>query len=161
MCALVSCLQKPALAQIHDQAYCDSLLVKGVESVLEKKNYPDGLLHLEEARNLAAENQWFRQQFLALNNLGILYYSIFDYGEALNYYLEAYTISLKNLESSETMIVLNNIAVLYSREENFRKAEEYFLQAYQPGQGPDRDAAAGVPGEPDALRRHVPGNREL
>ncbi len=131
MCALVSCLQKPALAQIHDQAYCDSLLVKGVESVLEKKNYPDGLLHLEEARNLAAENQWFRQQFLALNNLGILYYSIFDYGEALNYYLEAYTISLKNLESSETMIVLNNIAVLYSREENFRKAEEYFLQAYQ------------------------------
>ena len=73
MCALVSCLQKPALAQIHDQAYCDSLLVKGVESVLEKKNYPDGLLHLEEARNLAAENQWFRQQVLALNNLGILY----------------------------------------------------------------------------------------
>ena len=130
-CFLIFCLQTPLSAQIQDKAYCDSLLIQGVESVLEKKNYSDGLLYLEEARSLAAQNQWHKQEFLALNNLGILYYSIFDYGEALNYYLEAYTLSLKHLENSETMIVLNNIAVLYSREENFEKAEEYFSQAYR------------------------------
>ena len=130
-CFLIFCLQTPLRAQTQDKAYCDSLLIQGVESVLEKKNYSDGLLYLEEARSLAAQNQWHKQEFLALNNLGILYYSIFDYGEALNYYLEAYTLSLKHLENSETMIVLNNIAVLYSREENFEKAEDYFSQAYR------------------------------
>ncbi|QNK78655.1 hypothetical protein H7F37_06140 [Winogradskyella sp. PAMC22761] len=50
---------------------------------------------------------WYKQQFLALNNIGANYYSMLDYGEALDYYLEAYTIALKHLDENEEMTVLN------------------------------------------------------
>ncbi len=69
VCLCLIGLQNAAPAQNPDKAYCDSLLMQGVEAVLEKKNHTDGLLLLEGARNIAVQNRWFMQQFLALNNL--------------------------------------------------------------------------------------------
>ena len=117
-------------AQAKTIAYCDSLIRVGVEAILSEKDYLKGVEVLEEARILAEQKEWYRQQFLAINNIGIMHHMMFDYGEALNYYLEAYTISLKHLEDQQTMIVLNNIAILYSKEKNYDKAMEYFKRAY-------------------------------
>jgi len=117
-------------AQAKTQAYCDSIIKEGVNAILNEKDYVKAIELLQEAHSMAEQRQWYEQQFLALNNIGIMYYVMFDYGEALNYYLKAYTISLKHLEDQQTMIVLNNIAILYSKEKNYLKAMDYFSRAY-------------------------------
>lgn len=110
-------------------AQLDSLLVEGINA-RSNKEYSTSLAFLTKVRTVAEENHWYKQQFLALNNIGANYYSMLDYGEALDNYLEAYTIALKHLDENEEMIVLNNIAILYSKEGDLVKAEEYFSKAY-------------------------------
>ncbi|HET8804372.1 MAG TPA: tetratricopeptide repeat protein, partial [Aequorivita sp.] len=110
-------------------AQLDTLLVQGIKA-RSNKEYATSLELLTKVRTVAEENNWYKQQFLAINNIGANYYSMLDYGEALDNYLEAYTIALKHLDENEEMIVLNNIAILYSKEGDLNKAEEYFSKAY-------------------------------
>ncbi|WP_224994928.1 tetratricopeptide repeat protein [Cesiribacter sp. SM1] len=112
------------------RAACDTLIRSGIQA-MQHQDYVKALEQLEEARLQAETNKWHEQQFLALNNIGLTYYAMFDYGEALNFYLEAYTLAVRELEAKHEMIVLNNIAVLYSKEKNFVKATEYFERAYK------------------------------
>ncbi|OAB78655.1 tetratricopeptide repeat protein [Cochleicola gelatinilyticus] len=107
----------------------DSLLLKAVLA-REQKQFTESLEYLTKARAIAEEQQWYKQEFLAINNIGAYYYSMLDYGEALDNYLEAYTIAIKRLDENEEMIVLNNIAILYSKEGDSEKATEYFEKAY-------------------------------
>lgn len=108
---------------------CDSLILHGVEA-MQRSQHVKSLELLTQARTLAEKNHWHKQEFLAINNIGANYYSILEYGEALNYYLEAYTIALKELDPTQEMVVLNNIAILYSKEKKYDKANEYFFKAY-------------------------------
>lgn len=98
---------------------------------MNKKNHAKSLELLTEAKTISEENNWHKQRFLAVNNIGANYYLMLDYGEALDNYLEAYKIALKELDAKYEMIVLNNIAILYSKENQFEKSEEYFLKAYE------------------------------
>lgn len=109
--------------------HCDSLIKTGVIA-MQNSQHVKSLELLTQARSLAQKNQWYKQEFLAINNIGANYYSILEYGEALNYYLEAYTIALKELDPTQEMVVLNNIAILYSKEKKYDKANEYFRKAY-------------------------------
>ncbi len=109
---------------------CDELIVSGVKE-MNKKNHAKSLEFLTEAKAISEENNWHKQRFLAINNIGANYYLMLDYGEALDNYLEAYKIALKELDAKYEMIVLNNIAILYSKENQFEKSEEYFLKAYE------------------------------
>ncbi len=105
------------------------MIIVGI-SEMNNKNHARSLEILTKARSIAEENQWHKQTFLAVNNIGANYYLMLDYGEALDNYLEAYKIALKELEPNYEMIVLNNIAILYSKEKRFDKAEEYFQKAF-------------------------------
>lgn len=116
---------------LRDTAYCDSLINSGKTVINEHGNYADGFRILQNALDLAEQGNMYRQQFLAQNNIGILFYLTLDYGEALNRYLEAYTLAIKYLTDKETMSVLNNIAILYSKDTNYPKAYDYFLQSLQ------------------------------
>lgn len=107
----------------------DTLISQGVNARTNKE-YSKSLELLTKARSIAQEKRWYKQEFLALNNIGANYYSMLDYGEALNNYLEAYTIAIKQLDANEEMTVLNNIAILYSKEQDLDKAEEFFKKAY-------------------------------
>lgn len=107
----------------------DSLLLKGIEARAQKE-YANSLELLTKVRSIAQENEDYKLQFLAINNIGANYYSMLDYGEALDNYLDAYKIAIKYLDENEEMTVLNNIAILYSKEGDYTKAEEYFLKAY-------------------------------
>lgn len=98
---------------------------------MNQKNHARSLELLTEAKAIAENNNWNKQLFLAINNIGANYYLMLDYGEALDNYLEAYKIALKTLDAKHEMIVLNNIAILYSKDQEFDKAEEYFLKAYE------------------------------
>lgn len=116
-------------AQSNTKANCDSLIKRGVEA-LNKNQHTHSLEFLTKARILAKKNDWNKQEFLALNNIGANYYKLLEYGEALNYYLEAYTIAIKKLTPKDEMIVLNNIAILYSEEKKYTQAIDYFKRAY-------------------------------
>ncbi|MXN92792.1 tetratricopeptide repeat protein [Flavobacterium sp. Sd200] len=111
------------------RAHCDSLVQSGIDAMW-KKDHVKSLELLTEARTIAQKNHWYKQLFLATNNIGANYYALLDYGEALNHYLESYTIAVKHLEPKYEMVVLNNIAILYSKEEDHEKATEYFKKAY-------------------------------
>ena len=110
-------------------AHCDALIKQGIDAMW-KKDHVKSLELLTEARTLAEKNHWYKQQFLAINNIGANYYTMLDYGVALNYYLESYTIAVKELEPKYEMVVLNNIAILYSKDKKYDKAKEYFKKAY-------------------------------
>ncbi len=127
-CKLFIILFSPFLLA-QSVAQLDSLLMKGIKA-RSNKEYATSLELLTKVRTLAEENHLYKQQFLAINNIGANYYSMLDYGEALDNYLEAYTIALKHLDENEEMTVLNNIAILYSKEGDLVKAEEYFFKAY-------------------------------
>lgn len=109
---------------------CEEKIEQAIEA-LNQKNHATSLKILSEIRNTAHENQWYRQEFLILNNIGANYYMMLDYGEALENYLEAYKIALTHLDNSSEMTVLNNIAILYSKENKNIKAEEYFNKAFE------------------------------
>jgi len=108
---------------------CDSLIKVGVEA-MQKKEHVKSLEILTKCKILAEKNKWYKQQFLAINNIGSNYFLLLEYGEALNYYLQSYTIAIKYLDAKHEMIVLNNIAIVYTKENKFEKATEYFLKAY-------------------------------
>lgn len=116
-------------SRVNAQAQCDTLIKQGVDAMW-KKDHVKSLELLTKARSLAEKNHWYKQLFLATNNIGNNYHAMLDYGEALNYYLESYTLAVKELEPQQEMIVLNNIAILYSKEKKYDKAREYFRKAY-------------------------------
>src|SRR5690606_35547877 len=109
---------------------CDRLIKSGIKEMNEK-NHDKSLEILSRAKSHSEKNDWHKQLFLSLYNIGANYYLMLDYGYALDNYLEAYKLAVKELDQNFEMIVLNNIAVLYSKEKKFEKAEEYFLNAYQ------------------------------
>lgn len=125
----INCCFSAAIAQPNTQAYCDSIIKTGVDSMLHR-HYSKALNLLTEAQTLAAGKHWYKQQFLAINNIGLVNYFLYDYGEAQKYYLEAYTIAVKEADRTLQMTVLNNIAILYSKEKNFGQAYSYFKKAY-------------------------------
>ena len=116
-------------AHAVDRNQCDSIIKQGVELML-KKQHVKSLELLINARNMAEQQQWYKQLFLAQNNIGNNYYMLLDYGEALNQYLISYKIATEFLDAQHEMIVLNNIAVVYSKEKEFTKANDYFHKAY-------------------------------
>lgn len=97
---------------------------------MQAKKYVPAITLLTEAQRLAAEHHWQRQLFLATNNIGLTYYLMLDYGEALRNYLNAYNIAMEEKNAALEMTVLNNIAILYSKEKNYDNATGYFLKAY-------------------------------
>lgn len=109
---------------------CEKMIIEGVEA-MNKKDYAKSLEILTKTRKIAQENKWYREEFLATNNIGANYYMRLDYGEALNNYLDAYKIAVAHLDEKSEMTVLNNIAILYSRDKKTEKAEEYFTKAYE------------------------------
>ena len=82
------------------------LILKGIDAMYEK-DYEASLELLTKAKSQAEENNDSKNLFLAINNIGANYFSMLDYGEALNYYLKAYTIAIKDLEPINEMTVLN------------------------------------------------------
>lgn len=108
----------------------DSLIKKGI-FYLEVGDHEKSLKILDEALLLASENGWTKVEFLALNNIGVNYYSLLNYGDALDFYSRAYKIALAQLDFNYEMIVLNNIALLYLSDGEYTKAAEYEERAFK------------------------------
>lgn len=114
-------------AQTKEETY--QMIVEGIGE-MNLKNHTKSLEILTEAKTIAEANKWHRENFLALNNIGLNYYLMLDYGEALNNLFNAYLIALKDLDRDSEMVVLNNIAIIYLKDDRLTKAESYFEDAY-------------------------------
>lgn len=114
-------------AQTKEETY--QMIVEGIGE-MNLKNHTKSLEILTEAKTIAEANKWHRENFLVLNNIGLNYYLMLDYGEALNNLFNAYLIALKDLDRDSEMVVLNNIAIIYLKDDRLTKAESYFEDAY-------------------------------
>ncbi len=110
-------------------AYCDSIIKVSVD-LMHSKKHVASLGLLAEVKEIAEKNKWYKQLFLAQNNIGNNYFMLLDYGEALKQYLESYKTATTYLDGTETMIVLNNIAILYSKEKKYDQANTHFNKAF-------------------------------
>lgn len=125
------------------QKECETMIIEGVEA-MNKKDYAKSLQILSRTRKIAKENKWYREEFLATNNIGANYYMRLDFGEALNNYLDAYKIAVAYLDEKSEMTVLNNIAILYSRDQKHDKARDYFLKAYELAEKVNNNVSKGL-----------------
>lgn len=116
-------------ASAQTDTACDTLITTGIAKMFEQQ-YGSAIEYLSKAQETAKRKNLYRQEFLAINNLGLTYYKMLDYGNAIAYYLKAYELALKNNAPTDEMIVLNNIALLYIKDKNFSQAEEYFKKSY-------------------------------
>lgn len=109
---------------------CDSLIKVAVTDILNNKKYAPGISLLENIQRTAREKNYTRQYILATNNLGMAYYLMLDYGNAINYYLEAYNVAIEGGDPKDEIMILNNIAILYAADNNLDKAKEYFQKSF-------------------------------
>jgi tetratricopeptide (TPR) repeat protein len=114
----------------QDKATCDSLILEGVDNMFGRE-YALAFENLNKAKEIAQKNGWYRQQFLALNNIGLTYFKMLDYGNAVSCYLSAYELAISNKAPIDEMIVLNNIAIVYIRDNNPKQALGYLLKSYE------------------------------
>lgn len=114
----------------QDKATCDSLIMVGVKNMFDQK-YALAFENLNRAKEIAQKNNWYKQQFLALNNIGLTYFKMLDYGNAVSFYHNAYELAISNKAPVDEMTVLNNIAIVYIRDNNYKQALGYFLKSYE------------------------------
>lgn len=120
----------PASINAQDsKKYCDSLIKVG--TLLSGKDELKALSILTKAQTMAKKNKWMGHLSNATNNIGVCYYNLMDYNEALKYYREAYTIAKEENNSQYQMMALNNIAAIYGKEKDTDKAAAYFQKAYE------------------------------
>lgn len=130
-------------AQNYSTDSCDKMIALGVK-MMQAKDHSKSLELLTRTKNMAEENQWLKQLFLSINNIGLNYYLMSDYGEALNNYLAAYEIAMKSQDDNLETTVVNNIAVLYMQNHEFDKAYEYFTLAYSIAEKTGQEAKMGM-----------------
>lgn len=112
------------------QQQCDSMIREAVTLRENRDDLELSLKILQDVESIAKFKKWHKQEFLALNNIGVVYMANHSYGEALDYFDRAYTVAEEHLKSDETKTALNNIAIVYTKEKNVSKAAEIFKKAY-------------------------------
>lgn len=99
-----------------------------VKLMYEEKN-TESIQLLERLSQKSEIQKDPKQNFLVANNIGINYFQLLDYGEALRYYQEAFRIAVDHFDEESEMIVVNNIGFLYFKNKQLDEAEKYFLRA--------------------------------
>ena len=132
------------LMHSQNRAQCDSILNSAVEDIFENEKYTSAILKLQHVKEISLAQNFQKQHFLATNNIGVAYYQMLDYGNAIQYYLEAYQIAIENEDVNNEMSVLNNIAIVYANEENLEKAQEYFKKSFDIAQDIENTKRIGL-----------------
>lgn len=129
-CLLFSLSMIVFSAKAQETKLCDSYIQAGVEAMLNR-NFIAAIENLNKAQEIVDQKKWYKQQFLIYNNVGLTYFKMQDYPQAVRYYLKAYELAMSNAEPIDEMAVLNNIAIVYTKNDNLAQAEEYFNKVYQ------------------------------
>jgi len=122
---------------------CESLIREGVQERVNK-NYARSLDILLNAKELATENKWDNLSFLAINNIGIIYSELLEYGDALEAFFEAYNIAFSKSDTRNEWSALINIAIMYSKDGKSENAEKYFKMVFESSKAKNDHYMMGV-----------------
>jgi signal transduction histidine kinase/allophanate hydrolase subunit 1 len=84
-----------------------------------------------DAHELAKRIGYKKGEAQSLNNIGVGYYFLQDYDNALDYFKQALEIRRKLGDKKEIVASLNNIGIVYDEINDFEKALDYYLQSLQ------------------------------
>lgn len=113
----------------QNEALCDSLLVQGIKES-ENKNYIQALELLNEAQEIALQDNNHTLLFWIYSNIGICYAELLDYNTAIDNLSQAFDIASKHLDERYKFSVYNNIAGLYMIDKQYDKVLEQCMPAY-------------------------------
>jgi len=133
----------PSTIKGQSEKECEVIIDSAIQKML-RKEHTKSLEMLIRVKTVSEQRKWDKSNFRATNNIGLNYYLMTDFGEALKFYLEAYDIAANMPDKKHVMTVVNNIAILYFQEKNNKKAYEYFLKAYQTARENNRNDKAGA-----------------
>ncbi len=109
----------------------DSLISLG-EADVSKERFADAIQHFMGAQQIAQNEHLPDQLYLATYDMGICYFYISEFGEALNCYYAAHDICVKHKMSQQRLDqVQAGIAGVYFEENNFDKAAEILDKCYR------------------------------
>ncbi|MCL9806988.1 hypothetical protein NAT51_15740 [Flavobacterium amniphilum] len=74
---LITILLCFSLVKANTIQKCDALIKVGVEA-MQKNKHKKSLEILTKCKIIADSNLWYKQQFLAINNIGANYYMLLD-----------------------------------------------------------------------------------
>ena len=133
----------PSTISGQSEKECEVIIDSAIQKMF-RKEHTKSLEMLIRVKSVSEQKKWAKSNFRATNNIGLNYYLMTDFGEALKFYLEAYDIATNMPDKKHVMTVVNNIAILYFQEKNNKKAYEYFLKAYQTAKENNRNDKAGA-----------------
>ncbi len=107
------------------------LINKG-ETAFNDQQCADAISYFIEAKDLAEANDLHQLECLAYYNTGVVYFQLYENGEALNNYLQAYKISLNHEVSIKRQLEITyGISGVYFQQGYYDKAEEMLLCSLQ------------------------------
>lgn len=130
-CFVLSCLflSVGVVASNNAQTAAESLIVQAEKAYYDSR-YVDAIQLYTNARDIARQGKLDKLQCEATYGLGVVYYSIMSYGNALTYLLDAQKraeeIGLEDLK----LKIENGIAGIYFYEGDYDKALEMALRLY-------------------------------
>jgi len=130
-----------AQSKTYDQ--CNALIEKGTQTI-HNTDYAHAFRYLNKAQLVLNSEPNYKQQFLILNNTGLIYLKMHDYKNAINYLHQSYELAIKNNSKVDQMTVLNNIAIVYSRLNKYPEAEKHFLDSYELAKEQKLDSHIGM-----------------
>lgn len=119
-------LATPMQASIQQ---CDSLLDVAIKAS-DDKDYIYALELLNEAQEIATQENAYTQLFWIYTNIGICYAELLDYNTAIDNLSKAFDIASAHLDDRYKNSVYNNIAGVYMIDKKYDKALEQCKLAY-------------------------------
>ena len=113
----------------QNEVLCDSLLQEGIKAS-ENKNYIQALELLNEAQEIATQDNTHILLFWIYSNIGICYAELLDYNTAIDNLSQAFDIASTHLDERYKFSVYNNIAGLYMIDKQYDKVLEQCMPAY-------------------------------
>ncbi len=102
------------------------------EKAMENKDYVNALRMYDRICDKSVEAGDKDGECLSLYNMGVVYYTLAQDGEALNYFQKAYKMCLENkLKVGREILVLNGIAGIFFKQNDIGKAKKFVERAYR------------------------------
>ncbi len=119
-----------AFAQKDPQEICDTLIKKSIQAT-HSREFAKSLSYLGEAQTISKGKNWYKIDFLILNNYGHTYMKMLEYTKAGSYFLKGYELAMQEKQPLDEMTVLNNIAIVYIKINDLEKAAFYFKKSFE------------------------------
>lgn len=106
-------------------------LVKQAIPLMHANNHDLALEKLNNAQKEINQNYSYKEQFLIWNTIGLVYFKMLDYQEAIKQFQKAYELAKKNNKDEDVMTIINNLAVLHIKINDSNQAQRYFEEALE------------------------------